>query len=1044
MGSVLVGFSSILGGPLTHFSNRIFTHMIQKICCSLFVLLLATTMAFGQATDEVKGTITTSDGETVIGATISVKGTTSGTVSDIDGTFSLRLEERPAILVFSYTGLQTQEVNVKNETELNIVLAENISLLDEVVVVGYGTQKRSSISGAVSTVTSDEITETPVLRTEQALQGRVAGVQVAQSSGSPGSPLTVRVRGVGTINNSDPLYIVDGIPVEGIDFLNPNDIESINVLKDAASSAIYGARGANGVVLITTKGGKKNQEGSISYHTYYGVQSAWKNMNLLNAREYAILSNEAHINSGRVPLPEFSNPEILGEGTDWQSAIFQDAPMVSHQLTLSGGGERSAYTVSGNYFEQDGIVGGEKSGFERYTVRLNTVNDLKDWLTVGNTLGFTYLERNFLPENNEFVTPLIRALNMDPVTPIRKPDGTYAYSYYSDTDITNPINAIEQIHDKWTSNRIVGSVFGELKLMEQLRFKSTFSVDATFATRDVFRPLYDLSINPTIGDAPAGERNLVNSVGKEHNTWRNMQWENVLNYKTTIQEQHALDVTVGTTFLDNRFDFSGGGNTNLPSNDPADAYISNTIDPIASQSAYAGATEASLLSFFGKVNYEWNDRYLASATFRADGSSRFGANNRFGYFPSFSLGWVINREDFWKWDDVSLLKLRASWGQNGNDRIGNYSFSTIVNAGQNYTFGQGEIITNGNVPLVAANPDLKWETSTQTDIGLDVELYDGQVYFVADYYVKKTSDMLYAAPIPLTAGTLPPVRNIGEMENTGLELSLNYRNREGVFKYGVGANIAFVSTEVISLGEGGEPITSGNVFSAGSVARTEVGHPIAAFYGYVTDGIFQNQAEVEAHAVQNENTAPGDIRFKDLDGDGIITSNDRTFIGNPTPDFTYGVTLDAEYKGFDLSLFLQGVSGNEIYNGIVRYDFSYTNRPQMVLNRWTGPGTTNTEPRVTLSDPNRNARVSDRFVEDGSYLRIKNLQIGYQLPRDILSKLRLNKLRVYVSSQNLWTLSGYSGLDPEIGSTQGALDLGIDRGFYPQARTFLGGIQITF
>ncbi len=1006
------------------------------------VLFLNTTGTFAQ--NQIKGLITDTEGEPLIGASILVQGTSTGTVTDFDGNYELTVQATAKILEISYTGYEDKEITIGNRTEINIVLGESISLLDEVVVVGYGTQKRSKISGAVSTVTADEITEAPVLRTEQALQGRIAGVQVSQNSGSPGSALTVRVRGVGTINNSDPLYIVDGIPVEGIDFLNPNDIESINVLKDAASSAIYGARGANGVVLITTKGGKINQEGKISYDAYYGIQSPWKHMNLLNAREYAILSNEANINSGRVPLQEFSNPDALPEGTDWQEAIFQDAPMYSHQLSFTGGSEKSSYTASGNYFVQDGIIGGRKSGFERYTVRLNSRNKLKDWLTIGNTLGFTYLTRNFVPENNEFITPLVRALNMDPVTPVRKPDGTFAYSYYADTDITNPINAIDQINDKWTTHRIVGSVYGEVDITQKIKFRSVYSVDATFATRDIFRPKYDLSLNTTLSDAPAGEKNFINSVSKENNTWRNWQWENVATYTDIFADRHNVAFTLGTTVLNNRADFVGGSNTNLPSNDPADAYISNTIDPIASQGAYAAATESALLSYFGKVNYDLDDKYLFSATFRADGSSRFGRNNRYGFFPSFSLGWVLNREDFWAMDAVSLFKLRASWGQNGNDKIGDYSFSTIVNAGQNYSFGPDEIITNGNVPLVSANPDLKWETSTQTDIGLDVEMYEGKINFVADYYIKNTSDMLYAAPIPFVAGTQAPVRNIGEVENKGLELSLTYRNRDTDFKYSIGGNIAFVSTDVISLGEGGEPVTTGNVFSAGAVARTEVGYPIASFYGYLTDGIFQDQQEIETHAFQNENTAPGDIRFSDLNNDGIINNLDRDYIGNPTPDFTYGINADFEYKGFDVSLFVQGVQGNDVFNGIVRYDFSYTNRPQSVLNRWTGPGTSNSEPRVTVNDPNFNARVSDRFVEDGSYIRLKNLQLGYSLPRSIVRKLKLDKFRLYLSAQNLLTITDYSGLDPEIGATQGALDLGIDRGFYPQSRTFLGGVNIIF
>jgi len=424
--------------------------MIKQILFTLITFFIGLTMLAAQG--QITGTVSSVADGTLIGASVVIKGTARGTVTDFDGNFELAYESSDQVLVVSYTGYNTQEIEIGNQTNLSIVLTDNIALIDEVVVVGYGTQKRSTISGAVSTVSSAEITESPVLRTEQALQGRIAGVQVAQNSGSPGSALTVRVRGTGTINNSDPLYIVDGIPVDGIDFLNPNDIETINVLKDAASAAIYGSRGANGVVLITTKGGKRNQEGRISYDAYYGVQSAWRHMHLLDATEYAILSNEARTNSGLVPLSEFANPRELGEGTDWQEAIFQDAPIYSHQISFTGGGERSAYTASGNYFKQDGIIGGDRAGFERYTVRLNTSNDLKNWLTVGNTLGFTYLTRNAIPENNEFVTPLIRALNIDPVTPVRKPDGTFAYTYFSDTDITNPINAIEQINDLWTTS----------------------------------------------------------------------------------------------------------------------------------------------------------------------------------------------------------------------------------------------------------------------------------------------------------------------------------------------------------------------------------------------------------------------------------------------------------------------------------------------------------------------------------------------------------------------------------------------------------------
>ncbi len=566
-----------------------------------------------------------------------------------------------------------------------------------------------------------------------------------------------------------------------------------------------------------------------------------------------------------------------------------------------------------------------------------------------------------------------------------------------------------------------------------------------FAVQRGFNPRFDLSNVPSISEAPTAEKNLINSVSVANNTWKNWQWENVMTYQEKFNAKHDVTLIAGTTAISNRFDVSGGANTNLPSNDPKDAYISNTIDPIASQSAYQYASESSLFSWFGKANYAYDNKYLLSGTFRADGSSRFGKNNRFGYFPSFSAGWLVNRERFWNFDKISSFKVRASWGQNGNDRIGDYSYTTIVNNGQNYTFGPNENITNGAVALSAANPDLKWETSTQTDFGIDVELLDGKINFTTDYYIKRTSDMLYAAPIPLVAGTQAPIQNVATANNSGLEIALNYRNNIRNLRYSIGGNVAFVKSEVTGLGRNGDPVYSGYVQSANANAsKTDVGHPIASFFGYVTDGIFQSTEEIKAHAFQSEGTSPGDIRFKDLDGDGKIDQNDRTYIGNPTPDLTYGFNIDLKYKGFELNMFFQGTEGNDIFNNTVRYDFTYVNRPSYALNRWTGPGTSNSEPRVSLSDPNQNSRVSDRFVEDGSYIRLKTLQFAYNFPTNWLQKVHLGNLKVYVTCQNLLTFSRYRGFDPEIGNIGGSLEIGIDRGFYPQARTILGGLSVNF
>jgi TonB-linked SusC/RagA family outer membrane protein len=995
---------------------------------------------------QISGTVISSeDKEPVIGAIVQEKNGRAGTITDIDGNFSFTVEGSESVIRVTYLGMLPFEMIVGDQRSFNIVLQSSALELNEVIVVGYGTQLRSKISGSVSTISSEEIQSTPILRTEQALQGRTAGVLVSQNSGSPGSPLMVRIRGVGTINNSDPLYIVDGVPVEGIDFLNPNDIESINILKDAASAAIYGARGANGVVLINTFSGHKGRDGQVSYQSYYGLQSPWKTLNMLNAREYAILSNEAHIAAGRRPLPEFANPDALGTGTDWLGELFQTAPMMSHQLSFQGGNERSSYVLSGNIFSQDGIVGGQKSGFDRITARLNTQNKVKSWLTIGNTFNYTSLKRRFLPENNEFTTPLVRAMNMDPITPVRKADGTYAYSNYSDTDIVNPLNQIEQTHDRWNSERVVGSVFAEVRPIRGLTVRSAFSLDYTFATRNIFVPKFDLSVDPVLSDAPAGEKSLINTVAINNNTWRNWQWENVATYDVTFDRKHNMAFTLGTTALFNRFDYSGGANTNLPSNDPNDAFIANTIDPITAQSAYSGAEESALLSVFGRVNYDYRGKYLASVTLRADGSSRFGVNNRYGYFPSISTGWVLSEEDFWSSSVIHFFKLRASWGQNGNDRIGNYSFTTVVLPGQNYVFGPDNVITSGSVALRASNPDLRWETITQTDIGLDLAFLKGKLNLVSDYYIKSTSDMLYAVPVLLTAGTEPPVQNIASVRNQGWEFALNYRDFKRTFSYSFGGNISFIKNEVTDLGPGGLPVIAGRVQSANAnVTRTEVGRPIGSFFGFVTDGIFQTQSEVNSHAFQSENTSPGDIRFKDLNGDGIIDEKDQTFIGSPIPKFLYGFTAEFKYKGFDLQMFWQGTYGNDIYNATVRYDFTYVNRPASSLERWTGPGTSDFEPRVNLFDPNQNARVSDRFIEDGSFIRLKNLQIGYTLPASLTQRLRLSTCRVYVSGQNMLTFTRYSGLDPEIGQIGSSLELGIDKGFYPQARIFIGGINVNF
>ena len=928
----------------------------------------------------------------------------------------------------------------------NVQLDADIAGLEEVIVVGYGNQKRSKISGAVGTIDTKEITSLPVLRTEQALQGRAAGVQVTQNSGQPGSTQSIRIRGTGSLNNAEPLYVIDGIPSGGIDYLNPADIESISILKDAASAAIYGARGGNGVVLITTKTGSKGQKPQITYESYYGIQEPWKYMALLNAEEYAILMNESRSAAGLAPLEALSNPAALGEGFDWQDEIFQRAPMMNHSFSFTKGTKTSSTAVGGSYFTQDGIIGGEKGRFERYTFRINTRQDGGERFRMGQNVNFTHLNRSALAENNEFATPVGRALNMDPITTAQRPDGSYAYSEFIDSDIANPANQIALNNDFWTTNRFVGSTFAEFDILSNLKFRSTMSVDLSLGSQRIFYPSYDLGIGPNDPNRPAYEFREVNSLVLGENKWSNWQWENTVNYEKELKNGDDLQVIAGYSALNNVNTNFYGSRDSLASNDVLFAYLSNSMNNAEqAPTANGGISESSFIGQFVRVNYSLGEAWSLAGTVRRDGSSRFGKNNRYGIFPSFSaaynmteLPWVAEK------DWIDFLKLRASWGQNGNaDGIGNFDYTSLIYNGLNYTFGSEQVQVNGAGPINTSNPDLKWETVEQTNIGVDADLYKGKLNIVADYFVKNTNDMLAVVPLPGVVGFLPSATNVASAKNSGFEFMVNHRNQKGLVEYEVGGNISFIRNEVTDLGEGGQPISTGSVFGIGDlVAYTEIGMPMAYFYGYETAGIFQTDEEAAAYEAL-PNAQAGDVIFVDQNGDGTIDADDKTMIGNPHPDFTYGFNASLNYKAFDFSLFLQGTHGNDVLNGVFRYDLNTTNLPVAALERWTGEGTSDLYPRISHSDPNQNNRISDRFVEDGSFLRIKNVQVGYTLPESVMQRLQIGKCRIYVAASNLFTFTSYSGLDPEIG-TRGTLEIGIDRGFYPAARTFMAGVNVNF
>ena len=1011
------------------------------------ILLFGAGSGLWAQTISVGGTVV--DGDLPLpGVSVTVKGSYAGTATDLDGKFALTVESG-ATLVFSYIGYLRQELTVSNTaSDLKVVLQPDVAGLEEAVVIGYGNQQRSKISGAVTTVDIKEATSIPVLRTEQALQGRAAGVQVTQNSGQPGSTQTIRIRGLGSINNSDPLFIVDGIPSGGIDYLNPSDIESISILKDAASTAIYGARGANGVVLITTKKGSRNSKATLTYDSYVGMQEPWKYMALLNAEQYGVLMNESRAAAGLSALPGLTDPASLGEGTDWQDAMFERAPMANHSVLYTNGTETSSIAMGASHFSQDGIIGGDKGRFERTTFRVNSEQQAGDRFRVGQNVTFTHIKRNALAENNEFSTPVLRALNIDPVTPVTRNDGTYAYTDYIDSDIVNPINQIEQTFDNWTTNRFVGNVFGEMDLLPNLKFRSSVNVDLALGSQKIFFPAYDLALYPGDPNRPATEFREVNSLIRAENKWSTWQWENTLTYTKEFENEDKLQLIAGYSALESMSTSITASRDSLASNDPYYAFLSNSLNvepqiPRASD----GISETAWIGQFVRATYDLGNEWSLMGTLRYDGSSRFGLNNRFGLFPSFSAAWnLTERPWFAEKEWIDFAKIRGSWGRNGNAEIGDYAYNPIIVNGLNYTFGSEQNQTIGSGPVAIANPDLKWETGEQINLGVDADFLDGRWNLIFDVYEKNTIDMLAYVPNPGTAGLEPGPSNVASARNRGAELAVGYQGGEGDFTYNLNGNISMYRNEVTDLGAPvdslNQPIFTGNVFGSGDfVAITNIGLPIASFYGFETAGIFQTDDEAAASA--QSNAVAGDVIFVDQNEDGVINNEDKVVIGNPHPDFTYGFTAGANWKNFDVNLFLQGSYGNDVYMGMFRYDLNTTNLPVSALGRWTGEGTSYDIPRVTHADLNQNNRVSDRFIEDGSYLRIKSLMVGYTLPSEVLDRAGISKFRIYASANNLFTFTNYSGLDPEIG-TRGTLEIGIDRGFYPSPRIYNVGINVTF
>jgi len=1018
---------------------------------NFFALILALCSFQAVAQFEVTGVITDQgNSDPLIGVTVVEKGVINGTASGIDGDFKLFVADEAAVLVISYIGYSTIEIPVNGSSNLTIQMEEDVARLDEVVVVGYGTQKKKEITGAISKVRSEELEDKPVPRIEDALKGRTSGVRVVSNSGQPGDASTVRIRGTSTLNNSDPLYIIDGVPVEGgIDYLSSGDIESIEVLKDAASASIYGARSANGVILVTTKSGE-GAKPTLSYKAYVGIQAPWKRLSLLNGTEYATLINESFVAAGE-PL-EFEDPQSYGEGTDWQSAVFNEsAPMQNHEISYSGGNEKSTLFSSFGYFDQTGIVIG--SEYKRFNARLNTTQEINNRLKFGNNLSYTRVKSRGVATNDEYGSPLSRAINLDPLTPIletdeeklnsnlysndaivRNEDGiAYGISPHVTSEMVNPIAADEISQGSGYSDKIVGNLFGELNIIEGLKFRSSIGVDFGFWGGEGFRPIYYLNSTTT---------NPTTSYSRSRA--RGLKWifENNLSYERKF-DKHKFKILAGTVGEENKGQEIGGTITNVPVDNLEDASY-NFASVITDQTFYGYEYESTLSSILGRLNYNFDSKYLFTATLRRDGSSKFGSNYKYGLFPSFSLGWVLTDENFIKNNNLlNYFKLRGSWGINGNNKIGDFLYESTVGGGRNYTFGTGSELTNGTSPNAIANPDLRWEETAQINIGFDSKLFK-KLSLSVDWFDKNSYGILAPIEVPGYVGNAGPTGNIADLFNRGWEFELGYNNNYGKFNYDFLANASYVKNELTFLGSDKEFYTGATYGPQGlEISRFEIGFPVGYFYGYQTNGIFQNQAEIDAY-VNSEggliqpDAAPGDFKFIDYNGNGEIDPEDRSMIGDPTPDWTYGATADFDWNGISLSIFGQGIQGNEIFKTTRRFDLQKANLTSDALDRWTGEGTSTEYPRLNVNDPNGNfSRSSDFYIENGSFFRIKTVQLGYDLPVKNLAKIGMSKLYVYVSGNNLLTFTKYSGYDPEIGGGS----YGIDRGIYPQPRFYLVGIN---
>ena len=1034
--------------PSELFAYFFFT--ILTLCCSI-------NLSAQNERRTVAGKVTSQAGDAIAGASIVVKGSTAGTTSNETGNFSISVQGANAILVISNVGYKEKEIAVKNQSSVSVVMEEINNELSQVVVIGYGAVRKSDLTGSVSSIKADELKAVPATSFDQAMQGRAAGVQVTQTSGKPGAEASIRIRGTSSINaGNEPLYVIDGLLVSSdggdmttgvtlgprigaLSAINPNDIESIEILKDASATAIYGSRGANGVVLITTKRGKSGT-GTVSFDMYYGQQEVANKLHLLNAAQFANLVNDAKINAFQTPV--YVNPKNLGKGTDWQDELYRSAPMASYQLSFAGGDEKTKYSISGGYFNQDGII--INSNFKRYSFRANLDRELSKKLTVGNSVSYASISSSGVLTNAGPIVPgvVTSALLFNPVLAVYDSTVKGGYTFQNDRgkNLGNPIADAQQYNSYSTSTRLLGNIYARYKITNDLEFKSSFGIDGFNQKENSFGPNFLKRTQASQGEASVG---TVQGL-----TWLN---ENTLTYNKKFKDKHGINALLGFTTQQFNNESLFAYAFEFPDDRTGYHNIAAGLRP---QKPSNSESKWSMISYLGRINYSLSDKYLFTATGRFDGSSKFADENKYGFFPSGAFAWRVIKEDFMQnVNAVSDLKFRASYGVIGNQAIPPYQSLALVGPYGEGVFNSsnGSQVYTGLEPLSYVNRNLKWESTKQLDIGLDVSFFKDRLTITADYYSKKTFDLLLSTPIPTTSGFGTTVLNVGNITNKGFDFDIRSVNITGAFKWNTSLNLSLNKNNVTNLNTETDILLLG-----GSLLRK--GLPIGTFYGYMFDGIFQTDQEAQSSAVllgqeatssdSASRARAGDRRYRDMNKDGKIDANDRTLLGSAQPDFTFGFNNSFSYKNVELSVFFQGSKGNKManFNNLDLLSFTGQNNvlADAALNRWTPTNASNKYPRATASS--RDVGVfSSAIVEDASYLRLKNVSLAYRIPSKWLDKAKMKSFRIFAAATNLWTLTDYSGYDPEANTYgQSTTLIGIDAGGYPQARTYTLGVNVGF